>query len=241
MVWNFLKGGSGRRPARSELGAFGKIPSMGDFVRVGSKPLASFESWLESGHGARRGEAQGPLARRSTRSRSGRTASSFAVSPRRARKTTGDERHHRARVFDSVGRRFPLVIFSAVQREARGQRGLRWLRSSSADFLADALHRLRARRRTTLPSGDALKERSRPASRSPTFDQRADLQRRVQPVDALDHRCGASGSRSTVTPTPTRRSPSCALDPRVGRAIFTVARTPPRSSPCAFRSAAGGR
>ena len=34
-------------PQAVQVGAYGKIPKMGDFVRVGAKPLPAFETWLE--------------------------------------------------------------------------------------------------------------------------------------------------------------------------------------------------
>ena len=94
------------------MGAFGKIPGMGDFlrVRVHSEPMMSFEQWIEQAMGygdAKRGQAWPGIY-------GGGNIHAFVYrAPRAARSMAvlaGIVKPSR----DAVGRRFPLVVFSPV-------------------------------------------------------------------------------------------------------------------------------
>ncbi len=164
MVWNFLKGGS-PQAGQVELGAFGKIPSMGDFVRVGCKPLASFESWVESGMA--QGEAKLKDRWPDVYAKGQLHGFVFRGSP--TAKETQVMSGTIGPSFDAVGRRFPLIIFSSYSEKRAGHAGpLAPL--FLGDFLADAAQT--AREGTKLASGDALKERVSGIS-VPTFDSEA--------------------------------------------------------------------
>jgi type VI secretion system ImpM family protein len=94
------------------VGAFGKIPHMGDFVRVraNAEPVTSFHSWIEQGMAygdAKRGQAWSQVYSagqiHAFMYRVPRTAKSPAV-------LTGIVKPSN----DAVGRKFPLVVFSPV-------------------------------------------------------------------------------------------------------------------------------
>ncbi len=161
MVWNFLKGGS-PQAGQVELGAFGKIPSMGDFVRVGCKPLASFESWVESGMAL--GETKHKERWPDIYGKGHLHGFVFRGSP--AAKETQVMSGTIGPSFDAVGRRFPLVIFSSYS-EKRAGNAAPLAPLFLADFLADAAQT--AREGGKLANGDALKERVGGIS-LPTFE-----------------------------------------------------------------------
>jgi type VI secretion system ImpM family protein len=103
---------SGMNHGGSFVGAFGKIPRMGDFlrVRVNSEPMMSFESFIEQGMGY--GEAKRGAAWPSAYG-SGAIHAFLYRAPRAARSVallTGTVKPSH----DAVGRKFPMVIFSPV-------------------------------------------------------------------------------------------------------------------------------
>ncbi len=158
MVWNFLKGG----PSQVELGAFGKIPSMGDFASVGAKPLASFESWLEAGmaHGEAKYKDRWPALYAAGRP----YHFVFHGSP------GGKEANVMSGVIapsvDSVGRRFPLAVYAQYSEKRAGNTAPLaplFLR----DFLGDAAQTVDEA--GTLAGSDALKERMGGLT-APSFD-----------------------------------------------------------------------
>jgi type VI secretion system protein ImpM len=110
-VFDFLKRESKEAPPPPVvLGAWGKVPKMGDFVRVGGRPLPSFEEWLENGMAW--GEKRHAASWANVYS-GGRMQSFMFRAPPQAKESTllaGVLKPSQ----DSVGRRFPIVVFARL-------------------------------------------------------------------------------------------------------------------------------
>jgi type VI secretion system protein ImpM len=109
VVWGFLK--KSEAPLAAAIGAFGKIPKMGDFVRVGAVTSSpSFETWLESAMA--RGESRHQAAWPGIYGGGAIHAFVHKAQPiaKEAHVTVGLIRPSR----DRVDRRFPLVVFAQV-------------------------------------------------------------------------------------------------------------------------------
>ncbi len=91
-------------------GAFGKVPQMADFLRVGTKPLAAFETWLEAGMawGEKKHAAKWPTVYAAGASHA------FVYRP----PAQAGDKELLAGVLrpskDSIGRKFPLVVFVRI-------------------------------------------------------------------------------------------------------------------------------
>jgi type VI secretion system protein ImpM len=114
-VWGFLRkavgGDADVSGASIAVGAFGKIPAMGDFVRVGAVTTSpSFEGWLEAGMAF--GEAKHGAAWPSVYD-AGAIHAFIYKAPDQAREvyvTVGLVKPSH----DRVSRRFPIVIFAQI-------------------------------------------------------------------------------------------------------------------------------
>ncbi len=91
----------------AQIGAFGKVPQMGDFLRTGSRLIPSFETWLEAGMAW--GEKKHTAAWPTVYAAGPAHAFVFRPPAQAAEKeiVAGVLRPSR----DSVGRKFPLVVF----------------------------------------------------------------------------------------------------------------------------------
>ena len=97
-------------PVPIVVGAYGKIPKMGDFVRVGGKPLPSFEQWIEGGMaaGEKKYGADWPAVYGAG------AIHAFAYrAPAAARDGAALVGILKPSV-DSVGRKFPLTVFAQI-------------------------------------------------------------------------------------------------------------------------------
>ena len=111
-LWDWLAGRSAEAPPLAVVGAFGKIPQMGDFLRIraGGEPWLGFEAWLEQALAWGESRRVNPW-----RDEPGSTPS-FAFIYRAPRPVKGVAavagllRPSR----DAVGRTHPLVIFSTL-------------------------------------------------------------------------------------------------------------------------------
>jgi type VI secretion system protein ImpM len=100
-------------PVPVAVGAFGKVPQMGDFVRVGAKPLPAFEQWVEAGmaagekkHGAAWPAVYGAGA-----------IHAFAYRPPASSRDGAVLVGVLKPSHDSVGRKFPLVVFAQIPEQ----------------------------------------------------------------------------------------------------------------------------
>ena len=227
MVWNFLKGGPGQN-GQVELGAFGKIPSMGDFVRVGCKPLASFETWVESGM------AQGEAKLKD------RWPDVYAKGhlprlrlPRFACRQgdAGNERHHRPELRRG-GPPLSAGHLLLVQREARRERRAHHAalpRRLPRRCGADRARRHQADQRRCAQGASERHLRS-------NLRQRVVVHHRVHPVGA-----GDAGARRLAVDLRRPRHRRAALrpqgDPRFGQPVprSREPHHPPRAAPPARR------
>lgn len=147
-------------------GVFGKVPKMGDFVRVG-KPVSGFETWLEAGmawgakkHGEawqERFDAGAPHA--------------FVFRSRPAEPRSSEPRTLVAGVMrpsrDRVGRRFPLTVYASLD-EPWCSRVPHLLPLLLRDVLVSAMHVLSSADSAEDASffEDAIKPALQPAVRS---------------------------------------------------------------------------
>ncbi len=118
MAFGFLKRDkkdslSSLPPVPIAVGAYGKVPQMGDFVRVGCKPMPAFEQWLEAGmaagekkHGATWPAVYGAGA-----------IHAFAFRPAAAARDGSVLVGVLKPSHDSVGRKFPLVVFAQLPEQ----------------------------------------------------------------------------------------------------------------------------
>jgi type VI secretion system protein ImpM len=95
-------------PVPAAVGAYGKVPKMGDFVRAGAKPLPSFEQWLEAGMAA--GEKKYGASWPSVYGKGPIHAFVYRPPVRDGAMLVGVLKPSH----DSVGRRFPLVVFAQI-------------------------------------------------------------------------------------------------------------------------------
>lgn len=95
-------------PVPIAVGAYGKVPKMGDFVRAGAKPLPSFEQWLEAGMAA--GEKKYGAAWPSVYGKGPIHAFVYRPPVRDGGLLVGVLKPSH----DSVGRKFPLVVFAQI-------------------------------------------------------------------------------------------------------------------------------
>ncbi len=95
-------------PVPIAVGAYGKTPKMGDFVRAGTRPLPSFEQWIEAGMAA--GEKKHAAAWPSVYGKGATHAFVFRPQARDGTLQVGVLKPSH----DSVGRKFPLVVFAQV-------------------------------------------------------------------------------------------------------------------------------
>jgi type VI secretion system protein ImpM len=111
-VTNWNNEASGSSSGGGYVGVFGKIPKMGDFVRVraNAEPMASFQSFIEQGMAY--GEGKRGVGWASSYARGDIHAFVFRV-PRAAKSAAvlvGIVKPSN----DSVGRKFPLVVFAPI-------------------------------------------------------------------------------------------------------------------------------
>ncbi len=95
-------------PVPVAVGAYGKVPKMGDFVRAGAKPHPAFEQWLEAGMAA--GEKKHAAAWPGVYGKGPIHAFVFKPPVRDGGLLVGVLKPSH----DSVGRKFPLVVFAQI-------------------------------------------------------------------------------------------------------------------------------
>jgi type VI secretion system protein ImpM len=118
-------------PVPIAVGAYGKVPKMGDFVRVGTKPAPSFEQWLEAGMAA--GEKKHAAAWPQVYGKGKPHAFVYRPPVRDGGLLVGVLKPSH----DTVGRKFPLVVFAQIpERDVAGSAHL--LPLLLGDFLESA-------------------------------------------------------------------------------------------------------